>query len=52
MIWCLFASTAFLVPTESCENFRARFPEWLAEMLRHSAFLGLAAVHFESFLRT
>ena len=34
--------------TEYCKNISARFREWLAEMLRHSAIVGWAAEHFES----
>ena len=36
-----------LSSTESCKNIPARFREWLAEMLRHRAFLGWAEEHFE-----
>ena len=34
--------------TEPCKNIPVRFWEWLAEILRHSAFLGWAAEHFDS----
>ena len=34
--------------TEKCTNVPARFREWLAEILRHSAILGWAAKRFES----
>ena len=33
--------------TETCKDILVRFPEWLAEMLRRSAFLGLTAEHVE-----
>ena len=33
--------------TELCKNIPVRFWEWLAEILRHSAVLGLAAEHVE-----
>ena len=42
------SSISFAQPcTELCKNIPAMFREWLAEMLRHSAFLGWAAEHFE-----
>ena len=33
--------------TDSSKNIPARFREWLAEKLRHSAFLGWAAEHLK-----
>ena len=35
------------VNSVACKNILDRFWEWLAEMLRHSAFLGWTAEHFE-----